>query len=525
MVESRFKNPQLYKRLKKFKLEIGKHNKITINDESLVSEKYLNLAIKLYGDALNKLDQDIQNQFDTCAQLKYSSFYWCLTYDIYRDDGIKDTVLHYLVVHLAKHFLLRGLVEIVFNYYPGLGVLKQLKGLKNIHVILKVRLLSKIRSWIRNSFGPLVVLVKYSAVVLRKDNKESQIFRNTAKKHVFLVNLDTPQTRWKGYPNSLNLKNGKGYFLGVDLQRCKPIAGDKQFKIKLFSFSNFRKAFIDVLGVFKEKRQLSSTSNSIFKDNLSRQSFLQTLTVLWRFYAWKELFEKHGVTDIHVMTTFGDPFKRLPLAVAKKMGATGHIFACRPYLSEYRSEDRVILADKSEDSICQIPRDVVVLDDYSQNQLSKAGVSSTVYKQVDTTVTYVAEYGLLLLFSDFVYNENLIKLMDKLKLRTLKLFIREHPLVKLNTEQRKKLHALSSSVVDLNRYEWSELKFNNVLSFSANTTAGIDAVRRGCDLIWLPFLSYNFLQFAGYANDIGKVVYSEDEWVVSVNEYLNYDSQ
>jgi hypothetical protein len=222
-----------------------------------------------------------------------------------------------------------------------------------------------------------------------------------------------------------------------------------------------------------------------------------------------------------VITTFGDPFNRLALSVAKIAGIEGHIFACRPYLSEYRSEDRVIAADKDADSICQIPNDIIVLDDYSKKQLDRSGVSSKVYNPLNNQVKYTAEGGLLLLFTDHTFNTRLIELIEQLDYKHLKIFIRKHPLAGLEINLQNKLDTMGFEIIDLDLYDWSELHFKNVLTFSANSTSGLDAVKRGCDLLWLPFFSQNFLMFAGYASDTGKVVYSEDECIRLVDEYFS----
>jgi hypothetical protein len=509
--------------LKKYNLEIGKSNKnqITINGESSVSKKYFDLVSKIYLDALKTLDNDIESQYYAYQKHKFSPFFWCLTYDIYRDDAIKDNVLNYLIFELAKHFSQKNELSVTFFNHPGNNIFKHLSHINNVNVVIENKLFKSFKKNIRNTFGPLKVLIKYLSAFSIKESKDSLDFKNITEKHVFLANLNMSQTRWKGYPGSLNLKCKKGYFLDVDLKRCKSIDEDHQLNIKLFTIQNLFSALKDSFKLYRDFKTSLNIENSIFKEEIKQQSFLQTFTVMWRFYAWQEIFDKYNVTDIHVMTTFGDPFKRLPLAVANKRGAKGHVFACRPYLSEYRSEDRFIPIDKSEDSISQIPQDVIVLDTYSQNQLAKIGVLSKVYNPINKTIKYIGKEGILLLFSDFDYNENIIKLICDLKISKLNLFIREHPLVKLEAEQREKLKTISNSIIEINQYEWSELSFKKVLTFSANTTSGLDAVACGCELLWLPFLSQNFLQFTGYAEDTGRIVYSETEFLESISEYFN----
>jgi hypothetical protein len=509
--------------LKKYNLEIGKShkNQITINGESVVSKTYFDTTSKLYLKALETLDKDVQEQFDKHSKSKYKSFYWCLTYDIHRDDGIKDTVINYFLIYLVKHFLNMGEVRVVYYYSPDNIILHYLKDIDNVFIDIRAKLSSKIRRSVRNSLGPLKVLRKYSAVALSRTHQENIIFSKIGNKQLFLTNIDSSNTRWKGYPYSLNLKKNAGYFIDVNLSRWKSIETDQKFKIKLFSFRSFRKAFFQTFRVFKESKQFTSKNKSVFQAAIKQQSFLQYLTVLWRFQAWHELFENHNITDIHVMTTFGDPFKRLALSVAKIAGIEGHIFVCRPYLSEYRSEDRIIAADKDVNSMCQIPNDIIVLDDYSKKQLDRSGVSSKVYNPLNNQVKYTAEGGLLLLFTDHTFNTRLIELIEQLDYKHLKIYIRKHPLAGLEINLQNKLDTTGFEIIDLDSYDWSELHFKNVLTFSANSTSGLDAVKRGCDLLWLPFLSQNFLMFTGYASDTGKVVYSEDECIKLIDEYLS----
>jgi hypothetical protein len=443
-----------------------------------------------------------------------------LTYDIYRDDGIKDNVLNYFIVGLANHFSVNGNVEVIFNQYPDRNVIKHLNSIENVKLVVKTTILLLMQRWIRNTFGPLPVLYGYFKVIFDKEGIENLLFAKVVMKNIFLTHINTKQSRWKGYPNALKLKEDQAYFLDVDLQRCITINGSKTIKLKLFTKKNFFNAVKKSYQIFHALKQYSNSVNSIFKEEIKNQSYLQIFAVIWRFYAWEVLFVKYGVTDIHVMTTFGDPFRRLPLAVARSKGAKSHIFACRPYLSNYRSEDRIVTSDKKELSICKIPKDIIVLDKYSQNQLTKVGVVASIYNPISKSIKITAHDGLLLLFSDADFNDNIIKLVNKLKGLKFNLYIREHPLVKLEDHLKEQLILTGNSVIDLNQYDWSELHFRKVLTFSANTTAGLDALARGCDLFWLPFLSQNFLQFAGYANDTGKVIFCEKEWTLAVDEYF-----
>jgi hypothetical protein len=509
-------------KLKSYRIEIGKldYNKITINNNSLLSKMYYEVVSKLYLSALEKLDKDVENQYNNFKKQKYTPFFIFLTYDIYRDDGIKDTVLDYFIMNLAIHFSKKSTVDVVFYRYPGINVLNHLKSIKDVNIVVKSSFFETIKKTFRNQFGPIKVLFIYFTILIKKEMKENEAFKLTANKHVFLTNLAISQTRWKDYPNSLALKEKQGYFLDVNLKQYSDIHTNRRLNIKLFTRNNLIIAVKDSYNIFRISQRDKNAETSIFQQKVINQSFLQTLTVVWRFYAWETLFIKYSVTDIHVMTTFGDPFKRLPLAVAKRTGVVGHIFACRPYLSSYRSEDRIISIDTLEESICQIPNDIIVLDKYSQNQLTKFGVVASIYNPISKSIKITADDGLLLLFSDATFNVNIIKLISRLKGLKLNLYIREHPLVKLDDHLKEQLLLTGNSVTDLNQYDWSELHFRNVLTFSANTTAGLDAIARGCDLFWLPFLSQNFLQFAGYANDTGKVIFCEKEWILAVNEYF-----
>lgn len=512
------------------KIELKWHRytgaKILINGKYLTNEKYFNIGKELYAKALDKLDKEVQVMYENTYNSPYNSFYWCLSYDIKRDDGIKNTVLDYLIIELVNYYTKFGRVEINFNYYPGKSLLRYLNTFENIFVKMRSSNFQKLRLKVRYLFGPIPVLLRYFSIIFT--GKTNLLKKSGSRRNILLTNLDLTQNRWKNYPELIKEQSKDSYFLDVDLKRLQSFNGKMHLNIKLFSLSNFLKALFHTFRMHtRRKKDYGGIFNLYFTKVVDRQSFLQSLCVFWRFEAFKILFLHYKVSDIHVLTSFGDPFKRLPLSVAKETGRTGHLVACRPFLSIYRSEDRIIQADLDNSKITGLPDDIFVLDHFSKTTVSKFGRESKVLCGSKNEGITIISNGYLLLFSDEEYNNELINLISLLKeffsTNRVSIFYREHPRVQLNEFQKQRLDLLEVEIISLNDYIWNELKFKRVLTFSSNTTSGIEAYQRGCDLLWLPFLSVNFLQFAGYADAYGKTATSSAEFLKFCKNYLSND--
>ena len=218
---------------------------------------------------------------------------------------------------------------------------------------------------------------------------------------------------------------------------------------------------------------------------------------------------------------------RLALSEAKRFGAQTTVFSCRPFLTENRSEDRLIYSDLKGYNKTTLGDEFIVLDKLSKDHLKKYNYQGRIqlyeFEQANNKDNLLhLKNGLLLLFAGTYLNKSLIELLRDLKTEELRypvLYYREHPSKKIAQEQYDQLKSVTDKVVCLTGKLWSELYFENVIAVTCNTTAAIDAVSRGCTLLWLPYISEQSLQFSELMDIVGERSDTFEESIKFLKKY------
>ena len=494
------------------------------------------LKNKLFENALNKIDKEISEVAELSKDKKEGLFFWCLTYDNHRADGVIGMVLDYYFIEIIE-YLIKEFNEISELKIHTL-VTKSFKALLRKNFVFKIvdktGVTEKIQYHLRFKLGPLKIILQILA--------KSFFLRSSLKKNLsddlvlILKPLRSTNTRLKGFPSFLESKHSDVYFLDTSLLKIKKFGlSGEEYNIKTYKLSFFFKAFVKALKLTKDKYFFfrEKDYNSIgFINYLSEQSFLQTYFIRIKTLAYEEVFKQLNPKCVVVSSTFGDPQKRMPLIIAKKLGIDTILFSCRPFITKMRSEDRIIKPDLLEYNNSTLGNNIYIFDKPSFNHLLLSGFPQERIKiynpQKNIVKDYINNYfysnSILLLFAHPSYNNSIINLMGTLNKQGVKfetILYREHPNDRLTNKQIQLLQDISDNLECISEKLWSDLKFSNVLSITSNSTSGIDAVSRGATLLWLPFLTEHSIQFSQMINNLGYVANNKNEFSTFINNFIN----
>lgn len=450
----------------------------------------------IYRKALNNLDNDVDKVANITSTSDYHAFYWWLTYDIHRNDGISGTTLEYFIITLMEKEGERlgdvniesSVVSNAFYNYVG-----------NFDKNLLHHLIYFLRRFVRNTFGPLKILFRY---LLLSFKRLSPIDNSISKNCTLFSSFENKSlARWNHYYEQFE----KWCMVDLKLDNCVVNSDtNKTYNAEVVSFKNIYRAFKQTIKFhIEKKRNKKELLNTLFGTHIFRQSFLQSLIVFIRYHSLRNYFRNNDINKTIVMSSFGDPLNGTFIKSSLDEDIDTELHICRPYINKYRSEDRVTNADKKYGFLSYPNAKITVRDLNSKKYLKRIGVDSTdISKSTKKEIKKECKDGLLLLFSDKQYNISLLKLLLKIIKKEGALinniYIREHPSVPINTQQEKTLGNLKKPIINLNNYNWNDIRFTNIVTFCANSTSGLEAYFRGANLIWLPFLSHNFMQFIPY---------------------------
>ena len=495
---------------------------------------------KLFQNALQKIDEEISLVAELSKDKKEGLYLWCLTYDNHRADGVIGMVLDYYFIEIIEYLIKE------FNEISELKIYTRVtKSFKTLlkkkfifKIIDKTDVTEKIKQRLRFKIGPLKTIFQ----ILAKSFFISSSLKNKLPDDLVLIlnPLERSNARLKGFPNFLETKFTNVFFLDRSLLKIKKFGfSGEQYNIKPYKLSVFFKAFVKALKFTKDKYFFLKEKdyNSIgFINYLNEQSFLQTYFIRIKTLAYEEVFKQLNPKCVVVSSTFGDPQKRMPLIIAKKLGIDTILFSCRSFITNMRSEDRIIKPDLLEYNNSTIGNNIYIFDKPSYNHLLLSGFPQERIKIYNPQKNIVKEYNnnnnnncfysnsILLLFAHPSYNNSIINLMETLNNQGVKfetILYREHPNDRLTNKQIQLLQDICDNLECISEKLWSDLKFSNVLSITSNSTSGIDAVSRGATLLWLPFLTEHSIQFSQMINNLGYVANNKNEFSIFINNFIN----
>lgn len=170
---------------------------IKINEKDIFEQDTLVNINEIYKNSLNVLSFELDLVSLTTKEMKDSSFYWCHTYDIHRDDGIKGTVLYYFINELIKELVkLDNEIELHTNFYIPNSI-KSILINNGAKLTTSVNLIDRLKYFFRYNLGSIKYLVKY----LRLISIKSKIIKDLDI--VLFTNIESNIKRWRGFPDTI----------------------------------------------------------------------------------------------------------------------------------------------------------------------------------------------------------------------------------------------------------------------------------------------------------------------------------
>jgi hypothetical protein len=488
---------------------------------------------QLFSLGLSRIDKEISSVAELSKEEKEGLYLWCLTYDIHRADGIVGMVLDYYLIELIKHLEINynGINEVRLCKAIPMSFKTMLKRELKSKVVNKAPLKTELKLYIRYKLGPLKSIFRILKTSIKYRTKEvKKLPSDTA---LILKPIYKSYSRLKGFPDELKQRHANIFILDSRLFTVKDYTSGEETIINPFKASVFLRALKETFSFISFKKKFIKENKARIGDYgayLKHQSFLQSYYVKLRKLAYLELFKQLNPSSLVVSSTFGDPQKRMPLIMAKWQGVETILFSCRPFITNMRSEDRLIVPDLLNHHNSTIGDEIFIFDKPSFDHLTKSGVQKDKIKlyvprqkpsQNNKTNNY--SNSILLLFAHDSYNDGLIRLFCTLKNEGVtfhSLLFREHPNVTLTEKQLQSLKDVCPNLVAITSELWHNLKFINVLALTSNSTSGIDALSRGASLLWLPFLTEHSLQFTNMMDTLGYTVLNKMEFNQFIRNYL-----
>lgn len=492
---------------------------IKVDGVSFFKSTTIQTKSELLHSAIRKLENDIIQIANKSRHKSLGAFFWCYTYDIHRDDGIKGTVLDYYIVEILMFLKQKGEIEEI----KVLSVLdfQTIRAIKdNVTDVCYTsnRYRTFFKSFIRQHFGPIKYLLNYFVSSL---NFKGPKFKKNIDNSAFIFsNYQSNLNRLKDFHLDLNVDNV--FILDHTLTKIVETNSKKQFSTFSYNTHTIYRALVKIHLFYKQRREvIKETNNNLFSTRLKKQTFFQTLYVLLRWEAYQEIFRKYKPKQLIVSSAFGDPFRRMPLGAAKQVDIKTVLFLCRPNLSYLRAEDRIIQPDIFTYNQTSIGDNIIVLDTSSYESLCDSGISPDCVKVYDfrnmskPEAKNIFENGILILFAHNKYNDDIITTLEKFVKQGLSLkyvYFREHPSIKITNHQIKRLEEIASNVINITKYNWVDISFRNVITFTANSTSAIDANSCGAEVAWCPYYTEHSTQFYPIMKNFGHICNSEMEF-------------
>lgn len=490
---------------------------LELNGKNLFEELNFKTKSLLLEKAIKKLENDITVTAEHYKDSKNYYLYWCHTYSPHRHDGLSGTVLDYYLIELVKFAVLRNNIvsEVIFKSYVPHFLIKYLEGINTINFKIKLNKKEVFVNYLRKS-APIIHLLKYLLTLVFKDKKLNYFdFKNS----ILFFYATKATTRLKGLDRQFK---GNKFIIDESLCALRELKNGKLYKISLFEIKHFIFALVKTISFqYSKQKSIKSLNSNLYLNYIKQQSFLQSYFVILRQEALRGFFKTHNNFKFIVTSTnFGDPLRRQMITISNKFNQKTINFACRPMYTSLRAEDNTIKSDfHDHQNNSSLPDFHLIFDKVSFKHLVRGGIDKKQIFHYDSTIIVNQKKhindGILILFAHHDYNERIIKILNEFKSKGLtlsKVYYKEHPLVSLKIDQKKRLEGLALNAISMSKYLWNEISIENTVCFTSNSTSAIDAVSKGAGVLWLPFLSFHSIQFAPIMSLVGKTLDSKIEF-------------
>lgn len=450
-----------------------------------------------------KLEQDLDSFVDKIKNVPNGHHLWATTYYPLRFDDLQGLalyyysieIIHYLQIKFPAHNIkIKGDVD---EYYLNFIKVKFPKI-----IFLRIPLKLKIRRHLSYNISPLIYIKNWMGASLKKEKEQKE------KGGIWLsAPADLKKHR---YRHLLDRIEGKKIFFSNDLTKRKNHSKEEDC-INFYDYVNKKE-------IIKTYRISFGLKN--YLNNLEPEALLEyQQKSINLFHIWNTVLKERTVEKaisnlepklILYTTALTHPPARIVARQAYLKKIPFVVVACRPMFTDLRMEERLTTSDLEKRNDAHVADAFVVWDKLSKNTLIDQGVpeNEVFVAQPEYTPQQIKKtYNdslLVLLTHEEALNDKLINSILKIKkLLKLKLIIRQHPARKVTDSQKLKLLSIDKNYSNCTDLRLNEIIFEKCLAVTINSTVGIEAVQRGCGLVWLPFLNDRALIFKSVMETLG----------------------
>lgn len=484
------------------------------------------VKINIYKEALQHLHRDVIATYNKNKHEDKSEFLWLITAKNHRPDGLIETIHFYYLFHLIDHFLvakanaiLRSEVFLPPFFHTFLQ--KQYGNRFSGRFFFKNLLEYRLRQWLH----PLkrIKSIRHLVRLTPEKAKAGAILLQSAS--------DFKKMRFRGFDQRFEGESCLLFPKDVFHSIRNFMPGHKPVQLALRNFlSTFWMALWTGLSV---QQKINSQESTLHEMHRGEQVYSQTLFVLWRQLLTEEIMRKYLPSEVIVVQTFGDPQSRYLTFAAEKYGVKTTIFACRPMISPLRPEDAVLPFEISveKEPLYGLGQQLYVFDKFSLNSVVRSGYPATRVKCHEPPVLsgqwrgQKLAKGFLFLLAGEEMNLQLFPLLNKFVTNNqqYKFYLKNHPLLEFTKKEKNLIErAFGERAIDISKENLHELDLAEVVAITTYSTSGVEAVARGAGLVWLPFLTERFIQFAEVFDAIGKVAYQQNDFLQIMSQ-LQYE--
>lgn len=500
-----------------------------VNDKHYHKTVSFQDRIKCWELALGNLDSDVSKLSDSTKCLKNNNFFWSYTYENHRNDGVLGTIHHYYAIELfnllEKEYKIKEIKIEQFFPYSFYKFLILRFGNK-----IKIPLKGRVEQFLKFYLYYYVKPIYKISNLLFSLNVFRPLTNSTKKIETFVCSSrkDRISNRFDFIKNQISNENVAFYAKKLN----------RNLKSQSFASVNFFSLVFSVslIKIVKKSVNLRKSVSeyleytSLFELNVKLQSFWQYLYLILKESLFEKALIKIQPKEIYYSGSIADPEQKLSVATANRLKIKSIVVACRPTLSSFRSEDRIIKAELIDDF--ELPDLLIVKDNFSKKTLTNFGYSeekiSVVHYSIDNEqkLTKYYENCLVLLLTQYDINTLILEELSSTNYQCFdKLLIRSHPnrrsIHAIDAKQERLIKDIKLPTENITDFEWNNLRFTNCVALGVNSTAMLEASSRGCGLIWLPYLSDLALQYFPVMDRLGAYAQSTLDFKLLMDKLID----
>jgi hypothetical protein len=474
---------------------VKRHNKkVWLFIDGIRHDKYFSheQRVRLYKNAADSFDQDLENAALRFKDHPYGAFLWLFTSDFIRGEEIGGLVRW----HLLKEMLLQLFHDQKFCQLAiETPIPKFLKLLLRINEIpVKVNLFKYVKSFF---YGMLLRMfyffrsfLKNLMFILRKENSHHEGVIADVNKSFAKHRFDSIERIIELFPK-IKFFSGQEHKL-EGIPEADTVVFRRELTIGIFIKAVLKTIKLSVF-VLNNKSQIPPALYSNLSDSFN---LLQWHDLIVLQNCIKKYLDKNEIDRIYHVSTLTKPSYRILMSEAARRNIDFTLVASRT-LMKSRASERLLKCDVARYNSTALPNHYIFKDQYSTGVFdpypdlrSKVSIGSRFLNKQTPVISEEKPFAVLILFNHF--EEIVFSLLHEIKSAGIDKIIdtiiyRFHPAYKLSNEKMQALFP-TNTLVDITGKDYSAIAEYRTIAISGPTTGALDAVQAGTVIIWAPYI-------------------------------------